>query len=81
MQDQEALEMMQRCAEEIRSQRRTIDQLAPKAQAWDALCAVLNLLPKPAQGAVPDLAWYLDKRSSMLRDAMEASARVEPAKG
>jgi hypothetical protein len=73
MQDQEALEMMQRCAEEIRSLRRTIERLQAKAEAWDGLCAVLSLLPKPSQGAAPDLAWLLDKRSIELRRAMETS--------
>ena len=77
MDDQEALGMMQRCAEKIRSQRRTIEHLQAKANAWDALCAVLNLLPKPSQDGEPDLAWMLDKRSIKLQHAMETALRAE----
>lgn len=70
MQDQEALDMMKRCRDEIRQQRAIIDQLTPKAQAWEQLCKVLNLLPQPSQGYGEDLAWRLEKRIDELKAAM-----------
>jgi hypothetical protein len=76
MNDQEAVEMMVRCRNEIRSQRATIEQLMPKAQAWDQLCKVLNLLPQPSQGYGEDLAWRLDKRIEELK---AEKVKPEPA--
>lgn len=76
MNDQEALEMMKRCREEILQQRRIIDQLAPKAQAWDQMCKVLNLLPQPSHGYGEDFAWRLEKRIAELKVAM---TKPEPA--
>lgn len=62
MNDNEAIEMMKRCQSEIRNMRAQIDSLIPKAQAWDALCVVLDLLPRRSIGGEPDLAWMLQKR-------------------
>lgn len=74
MNDQEALEMMKRCRDEIRHQRMMIDHLTPKAQAWDQICKVLNLMPQPSQGFAEDLAWQLDKRI----DELKAAAMDKP---
>lgn len=70
MQDQEALDMMKRCRDEIRQQRVIIDQLTPKAQAWDQLCKVLNLLPQPSPSYGEDLVWRLDKRIDEMKAQM-----------
>ena len=69
MNDAEAIEMMSRCREEIRGLRMRIDNLQPKAQAWDQLCKVLNLLPERSQGFEPDLVWTLEKRIEELRQS------------
>lgn len=71
MQDFEAIEMMKRCRDEICNLRGTIERLAPKADAWDQLCTVLDLLPKPSHGYAEDLAWTLDKRISELKEAQK----------
>ncbi len=81
MNDNEALEMMKRCRDEIRLQRTVIDQLTPKAQAWDQLCKVLNLLPQAPQGYGEDLAWRLDKRIDELKAGMANEAGVANAEG
>jgi hypothetical protein len=60
--NQEAVEMMNRCLAEIRSLRAVIEQLRPKADAYDNLAIVLNLLPRPSTGASEDLTWILRKR-------------------
>lgn len=60
--NQEAIQMMGRCKEEIRSLRAQIDRLKPKADAYDSVAAVLRLLPQPSQGMGEDLVWTLDKR-------------------
>lgn len=60
--NQEAIEMMNRCKEEIRGLRAQIDRIKPKADAYDNLACVLRLLPQPSQGMGEDLVWILDKR-------------------
>lgn len=58
----EHIEMMNRCKHELQQQRATIDRLAPKADAYDNLVAVLRLLPKPGLTMGEDLVWRLEKR-------------------
>lgn len=60
--NKEAIEMMNRCKQEIISLRGVIDRLKPKADAYDNLVVVLGLLPRPSQGAGEDLVWIIDKR-------------------
>lgn len=60
--NQEAIEMMNRCKQEIVSMRATIDRLKPKADAYDNLVIVLNLLPRQSIGMGEDLVWIIDKR-------------------
>jgi hypothetical protein len=64
MTDKDAIDMMRLCADEIRMLRAEIDRLAPKANAYDTLCQVLGLLPRPSQGYGPDLIWRLEKQIS-----------------
>jgi hypothetical protein len=60
--NQEAIEMMNRCKQEIIGMRATIDRLKPKADAYDNLVVVLGLLPRQSVGMGEDLVWILDKR-------------------
>ena len=60
--NQEAIEMMNRCKQEIIGMRATIDRLKPKADAYDNLVVVLGLLPRPSVGMGEDLVWIIDKR-------------------
>lgn len=62
MTNSEGIEMMSRCREEIRSLRKTIDHLKPKADAYDNIVIVLGLLPRQSVGMGEDLVWVLDKR-------------------
>lgn len=64
MNDQDAMQMMQRCSAEIKGLRARIEYLEPKAHAYDVLSAVVGLLPKPSQGYGEDLAWRLDKETA-----------------
>lgn len=68
MNDQEAVEMMKRASAEIKDLRQRIDQLAPKAHAYDSLSAVLRLLPQPLQGYGEDVAYLLDRRIKEILD-------------
>lgn len=77
MHDKEAIEMMQRCASEITDLRRQIEVLAPKADAYDNLATVLNLLPKRSQGMGLDLVWDLKKRIEELERAEVNPARKQ----
>ncbi len=58
----EAIEMMQRCKQEIIGLRKTVERLQPKADAYDNLVVVLGLLPRPSVGAGEDLVWRIDQR-------------------
>lgn len=60
--NQEAIEMMNRCKQEIIGMRATIDRLKPKADAYDNLVVVLGLLPRPSIGVGEDLVWIIDQR-------------------
>lgn len=60
--NQEAIEMMNRCKQEIIGMRATIDRLRPKADAYDNLVVVLGLLPRQSIGMGEDLVWIIDKR-------------------
>lgn len=60
--NKEAIDMMNRCKQEIIGLRATIDRLKPKADAYDNLAIVLGLLPRQGIGMGEDLVWTLDKR-------------------
>lgn len=63
MEDKEAIEMMQRCSQEIKFLRRQVDALTPMAEAYDVLAKTINSLsPRQGQGMGEDVAWMLDKR-------------------
>ena len=72
MEDIEALQMMNRCVHEIEQLRRERDALAPRAEAYGALLAVLNLLPQPSRGMSEDIVWALKKRIEALTPKPEA---------
>lgn len=76
MEIKEALEMMNRCKQEIMSLRAQIDRLTPKADAYDKLAIVLGLLPRQSVGMGEDLVWVLDKR---MRELQPKPAPVEQA--
>lgn len=62
MTEQQQLEMMRRCSEEIKMLRRQIEQLAPKARAYDDMSAVIAMAYRPPSvGMAEDLAWRLDQ--------------------
>lgn len=71
--NKEAVEMMNRCKQEIIGMRATIDRLKPKADAYDNLVIVLSLLPRPSIGMGEDLVWTLDKRIRELTPAPDAN--------
>lgn len=76
MHDQEAIDMMTRASAEIKDLRRRIDDLAPKAEAYDAIIQILGLLPRGGIGMSEDVAWRLDKR---IREIQEAQAAEKGA--
>ena len=61
MKDRNAVQMMQRCVEEIKQLRRINAELAPKADAYDSLRQVLKMVPQPSQGYGEDLVRRLEK--------------------
>ena len=71
MNDKEAIDMMQRCLEEVRSLRAQIEHLAPLADAYVALRDVIRMAG-PRNGASSmgqDIIWTLQKRIAELEEA------------
>lgn len=60
--NKEAIDMMQRCKEEILSLRARIDRIQPKADAYDNIASVLRLLPQASVGVGENIVWILDSR-------------------
>lgn len=67
---QEALQIMERCTEEIRSLRIQRDALQPKAAAYDLIAKILGLLPEPSRGYGEDVVWKLEKRIAELQSTL-----------
>lgn len=72
MSNAEAIQMMNRCKQEILSLRAVIARLEPKADAYDNLVRVLRLLPQPSVGMGEDMVWILDKRIREMEPKPEA---------
>lgn len=67
MHDKQAIKMMQRCLAQLQEQRRVIENLTPKAEAWDTLRQVIELgRPHAGYASRPDLEHTLEKEISML---------------
>ena len=78
MHDQEAIQMMARCSSEIKQLRAEIARLAPKAQAYDDISALIRFLPHGGGiCSTEDLAYVLDKRVKELTEAAKAPAQPE----
>lgn len=73
----EQVEMMGRASGEIKSLRAQIAALSPKADAYERLSQVLNLLPRPSQGYGEDVAWMLDKRIAEIEASLKAPSEAE----
>ena len=70
----EALQMMKRCLDEIQAQRRELDILRPKAEAYDNISTILQLLPQPSRTMKEDLVWALKRRIEQLTAPSEPSS-------
>lgn len=65
MNEQEQIEMMRRCRDEIRQLRAQIAVLAPKAEAYDNMSKLISVaIRQPSEGMGEDVAWQLEKRLS-----------------
>lgn len=71
--NREAIQMMERCKHEIQNLRAQIAHLKPKADAYDHLAIVLNLLPRQSMGMGEDLVWVLDKRMRELKSSEDTA--------
>ena len=71
MGNQEAIQMLQRCSEEIRMLRAQRDTLAPKAEAYDLLCRIIGLLPSQQNRTYgEDVIWRIEKRIAELQSTL-----------
>lgn len=63
---EEFIAMGRRASDEIKNLRARLDNLAPKAQAYDAINHILDLLPQRSMGEGEDIAWRIDQRIAEL---------------
>lgn len=80
MNDNEAIDMMRRASGEIKSLRAEVERLRPKAEAYDTMARVIDLLPHRSVGAGEDIAWKLDKRIEELKAQMAKAVKDETLK-
>jgi hypothetical protein len=69
MRDKEALQMLARCREEIVTLRKINAELAPKADAYDRMAQMLDMMPRRSQGMGEDILWIIDREAGKLRAA------------
>lgn len=67
MTDDEAIQMMRFCKEEILDLRKQVEFLTPRAEAYEQLKAVIGMFPKPSTSMKEDVVWRLDKRIAELQ--------------
>lgn len=67
MNDKEAIDMMHRCIDEIETQRRIVEHLSPKAEAYEVIRDIVRMGPKQTQGYGEDLVWRLKKKIAELQ--------------
>ena len=63
MENAEVLQLIRRCTDEIKTLRKQIDHLQPKAEAYDAMLTILRMVPCGGMvGRGEDLVWLLDRK-------------------
>lgn len=72
MEDKEAIEMMNRCIDEIQTQRRIVEHLSPKAEAYEVIRDIVRMQPRATQGYGEDLVWRLKKKIEELQPKPKA---------
>lgn len=64
----EAIQVMNRCKQEILALRAVIARLEPKANAYDNLACVLRFVPGPSIPTTEGMVWLLDKHIRALAE-------------
>jgi hypothetical protein len=68
MDDKEAMDMMHRCVDELTTNRKTIEYLSVRAEAYEVIRDVVRMAsPKSSQGYSEDLVWRLKKKIEELK--------------
>jgi len=73
MEDKEAIDMMQRCIDEIETQRRIVEHLSPRTEAYEVIRDIVRMQPQRTQGYGEDLVWRLKKRIEELQPKPKAN--------
>lgn len=72
MDNKEAIDIMNRCIDEIQTQRRIVEHLSPKAEAYEVIRDIVRMQPRQSQGYGEDLVWRLKKKIEELRPKPKA---------
>lgn len=79
MKDRDAIDMMHRCKSEIQGLRRANEEFAPKAEAYDTIRQILNMMPQRSHGMSEDIVWKLERQIADL-EAQIAKSEPQPEK-
>jgi hypothetical protein len=74
MHDKEAIDMMERCVQELQLQRNTINVLEPRAEAYEVIHDIVRMSSRRgSMVAGEDLIWRLKKKIEELQPKPEAT--------
>lgn len=81
MHDKEALQMMNRCKDEIKTLRAQLSVLQPKAEAYDRMCHILDMMPRNSRllGGTEDVVWIIERESEKLIKSMQDAEMAKAA--
>jgi len=69
----EQVQMMKRCVHEFQLLRAQISIMKPKAEAYDLIATIADLLPKHSQGYSEDIVWMLENKIGEILKMREES--------
>ena len=80
MENTEVLQLIRRCTDEIKTLRKQIDYLKPRAEAYEAMLTVLRMVPRGGMiGEGEDLVWSLDRKVREIEHEEERKKAAEEA--
>jgi uncharacterized membrane protein YccC len=74
MPEGEQIDMMRRASSEIKQLRLSNAELAPKADAYDTIRQILDMVPQRSRGMAEDIAWRLDRRIDQIEEGLKKAS-------
>ena len=61
MDDYETLHLLHKCRDELRELRQANREMQPRAQAFEVIAQILDMMPRRTGGMAEDVVWHLDR--------------------